>query len=94
MLHASPSRVKPVPTVHQTQMQPVISQQTVSVTLNNLRTSEDSRRRAVAYYVELERESTIGNQSTGELKNVITKRCIKSGRDRTGVDESCCTYFK
>ena len=56
-----------------------------------LRTQEDSRRRAAAQYVELERESSIGNIS-GELN--MAKRSVKSGRERTGGDDARCVYVK
>ena len=63
--------------------------QTVPVTLSTLKTQEESRRRAAAQYVELEKESSIGNIS-GELN--MAKRSVKSGRERTGGDGARRVY--
>lgn len=65
-----------------------------TVTLNTLRTQEDCRRKGVAQYAELEKEAAIGDGSTGEFHDINSKRSVRSGRDRTGVDDSRRIYVK
>lgn len=90
MLSHSPHRSHPVR--QPARVQPELPPQTV--TLNTLRTQEDCRRKGVSQYVDLEREASIGDGSTGDLNNINSKRSVRSGRDRTGVDDSRRIYVK
>ena len=54
--------------------------QAAAVTLQTLRAQEENRRRAAVFYEQLERESVLDANTTGELIS-NTKRSVKSGGD-------------
>lgn len=72
-----------------TTLQPSLSQnrslvKSAPVPLPTLHSQEENRRQAADLYEQLERDSVLGANSTGELHNNNSKRLVKSSTGHTG----------